>query len=140
VNRLTLIVFGVIFGFGILSGCGQGEYDEVIEYNDQFVSITKEYVNDLNKAENGKEVAKAMNQFADEFKKLIPKMNAVNQKFPELQTMKDLPEELVQSQEEAKAVGMEFASTFMKTMKYAMEPEVAEAQKRMGSIMASMGK
>ena len=139
-KRFALAVFGLILGFGMIIGCGGGEYDEVIEYNDQFVSITKAYVNGLNTAENGKDVAKAMNKFADEFKKLVPKMNEVNQKFPELQQMKDLPKELIESQEEAQAVGMEFASSFMKTMQYAMEPEVAEAQKRMGAIMASMGK
>ncbi len=139
-KRFALILVGLILGFGMLNGCGKGEYDEVIEYNDQFVSITKEYVNGLNTAESGKDVAKAMNKFADEFEKLIPKMKEVNQKFPDLQNTKDLPQELMTSQEEAKAVGMEFASSFMKSMKYAMEPEVAEAQKRMGAIMASMAK
>ncbi len=139
-KRFALILFVLILGFGMINGCGKGKYDDVIEYNDQFVSITKEYVNGLNNAENGKDVAKAMNNYADEFKKLIPKMNEVNQKFPELQNMKDLPKELIESQEEAQAVGMEFASSFMKTMKYAMEPEVAEAQKKMGTIMASMAK
>ncbi len=130
----------MILGFGMINGCGKGEYDDVIEYNDQFVSITKEYVSGLNNADNAKDVAKTMTKFADEFKKLIPKMNEVNQKFPELQTMKDLPKELIESQEEAKAVGMEFASSFMKTMKYGMDPDVVEAQKRLGTIMTSMAK
>lgn len=138
-KRLALILFVILLGVSMLNGCGKGKYDDVIEYNDQFVKITREYIDDLNKADTGKDVAKAMNEFADEFKKLVPKMKEINKKFPELQKMKDLPEELVESQRKAQEVGMDFASSFMKTMKYAIEPEVVEAQKRMGKIMASMG-
>ncbi len=121
-------------------GCGQDKYDELVSYNNQFVEITRDYIDGLNSAQNAEEVAKAMNKYSDEFSVLIPKMQKINEKYPGLLTQKDLPESVVQSQAEATKVGMEFASSFMKTMKYITDPKVAEAQQKMGQMMQSLNK
>ena len=130
----------VIAFMGFVWGCGQDKYDKVVEVNDQFVSVTQEYIDGLNKAESGKDIAKAMNKYADEFKKLGPKMKEISEKYPELMTAKDLPEKIKQSQAKATQIGMDLASSFMKTMKYLADPEVVAAQKRMGEVMQSLQK
>ena len=135
VNKVFVIV--VVF-MGLLWGCGQGKYDDLVKINDSFISITRDYIDGLNKAENGKDVARAMNKYADEFKKLAPKMKEINEKYPDLKNAKDMPEKVKESQAKAQQIGMDFASSFMKTMKYIADPQVMEAQKRMGEIMRSL--
>jgi len=91
VNKVFVIV--VVF-MGLLWGCGQGKYDDLVKINDSFISITRDYIDGLNKAENGKDVARAMNKYADEFKKLAPKMKEINEKYPGLKNAKDMPEKV----------------------------------------------
>ncbi|MCD4675954.1 MAG: hypothetical protein K8S18_08160 [Desulfobacula sp.] len=94
----------------------------------------------MNKAQTGKDVAKAMNKYTDAFKKLVPKMKKINEKYPELMNAEDLPDKVKQSQAKATQIGLDFASSFMKTMKYITDPDVAQAQKRMGEAMQSLQK
>jgi len=123
---------------GLVWGCGQDKYADVVEVNDQFVTVTQDYVEGLNKAQSGKDVAKVMNKYADEFKKLAPKMNDLNTKYPDLAKMKDLPEKIKISQEKAEQMGAAFASSFMKSLQYMGDPEVVAAQERMAGIMQAI--
>jgi len=134
-NKLIVVVI-VLLGF--VWGCGQGKYDDVVEVNDEFISVVQDYIDRLNKAQKGKDIAKAMNKYADAFKKIGPKMKEINEKYPELITAKDLPEKVKQSQAKATQIGMDLASSFMKIMQYMNDPEVVEAQKRMGDAMRSV--
>ncbi len=135
INKLVVIV--IVF-LGFVWGCGQGKYDDVVEVNDRFISVVQNYIDGLNKAQTGEEVAKAMNKYAYAFKKLGPKMKEINEKYPELITAKDLSEKVKQSQAKATQIGMDFASSFMKVMQYMTDPDVVEAQKRMGDAMRSV--
>lgn len=136
-NKMMVVV--IVF-MGFIWGCGQGKYDDMVEVNDKYISVTQNYIDSLNKAETGKEIAKAMDKYADEFKKLGPKMKEINEKYPELMNAKDLPEKLKESQAKAKQMGMDLAASFMKIMKYLNDPQVLEAQQRMGDAMQSVQK
>ncbi|MCK5165216.1 MAG: hypothetical protein KAQ72_15935 [Desulfobacula sp.] len=137
INKLIVVL--IVF-MGFVWGCGQGKYDDVVKVNDEYISVLQDYIDRLNKAQTGKDVAKAMNKYTDAFKKLAPKMKKINEKYPELMNAKDLPEKVKQSQAKATQIGLDFASSFMKTMKYITDPGVAQAQKRMGEVMQSLQK
>lgn len=134
-NRVVVVLMMAV---GLVWGCGQDKYADVVEVNDQFITVTQDYVDGLNKAQSGKDVAKVMNKYADEFKKLAPKMNDLNTKYPDLAKMKDLPEKIKISQEKAGQMGAAFASSFMKSIQYMGDPEVVAAQERMAGIMQSV--
>ena len=125
---------------GFVWGCGQDKYSDMMEVNDQYISVTQTYIDQLNKARTGKDIATAMNKFADEFKKLAPEMKKLSEKYPELMNEEDLPQKLKESQAKATQIGMDLAASFMKIMPHMSDPQVVEAQKRMGEVMQAMSK
>ncbi|MCP3876275.1 MAG: hypothetical protein GY699_24420 [Desulfobacteraceae bacterium] len=139
-KKITRVVAIVMLLTGFFLGCGQDKYDDVVEINNEFIKVTQGYMDGLNKAESGKDVAKAMNKYADEFKKLAPKMKEIQKKYPDLMTAKDLPEKVTKSQAQSTQIGMDLAGSFMKVMKYMTDPEVVSAQQRMGEAMQSANK
>jgi hypothetical protein len=119
----------------VVGGCA-GKYADVKKMNTKFAKITEAYVADLDKADDAKGVAKAMNSFADELEVIWPKMQKLSEKYPELKDNKNPPKALEVSQKEAEAVGKKMAGTFMKTMPYMQDPDVRKAQERMGKVMS----
>jgi len=119
----------------VVSGCG-GKYGDVKKLQGEFGEATEAYVADLEKADDAKSVAKAMNSFADEMEVLWPKMRAISEKYPELEDQENPPKELEASQAEAEAAGKKMAGTFMKIMPHMTNAEVRDAQERLGKIMS----
>lgn len=136
--KKLMIVVMVMMGF--VWGCGQDKYSDMMEVNDQYISVTQTYIDQLNKARTGKDIATAMNKFADEFKKLAPEMKKLSEKYPELMNEEDLPQKVKESQAKATQIGMDLAASFMKIMPHMSDPQVVEAQKRMGEVMQAMSK
>ncbi len=133
----------VFIGFMVLvvfCGCGQGKYDDAVKVNEDFVKITEKYINDLDHAESGADVARAINDFTEKFEQLIPKMNEIHKKYPDMMTSKDLPEKLKKTNERAEQAGVKLASSFMRIMKYMADPEVMEAHKKFAKTMQEMNK
>lgn len=119
----------------LLNGCGGGKYADVIKLNQEYIGLVETYIADLDKAGNAKDVAKAMNRFADGLEKVWPRMEALSEKYPELEDRDNQPEELKASQQEAEALGMKMGGTFMKVMPYMEDPDVQKAQQRLSKIM-----
>lgn len=119
--------------------CG-GQYDDVVEVNQEFVKILEKYSENLEKADNAKDVAAAINDVAEGLEKLAPKMQKLKEKYPDLETNKDLPEKLVQSEKDMERVGQKLAGSFMKLAKYIGDSEVMAAQMRMTKAMQSASK
>jgi len=119
----------------VVSGCA-GKYADVKKVNGRFVKATEAYVSDLEDAGSAKDVARAMNSYADEMEDIWPQMKKLNEKYPELKDQKNPPKELAESQKQAEATGMKMAATFMKIMPYMNDPAVRKAQERQGRIMA----
>ena len=115
-------------------GCGD-KYSAANKMNERFIDLMELYVEDLNKADNAKEVAKAMNRYADSLEDLWPKMQELSEKYPELRDKDNPPEELKESQKRAEEVSRKMAGAMMKTMPYMRDPEVQKAQQRFGAVM-----
>ena len=124
----------LLAGVVLMSGCA-GKYSDVKKLNAEFVDIMKSYVADLEKADSAKEMAKAMNSYADRLEKIWPKMQKQAEKYPELKGGGEMPEELKELQKESTEMGMSMAGTFMKIGPYMRDSEVMKAQERIGKIM-----
>ena len=133
------ILIVLIFSLAVvwIAGCG-GKYSDAVKVNEEFAELTEEYINALEKADNAKAVAKAMNQFSDGFEKLAPRMREISEKYPELKDESNNPKEFQESKRKAEEVGKQFGGTFMKVMPYMKDPEVRAAQKRMSEVMQLM--
>ncbi len=134
--RVLLVFVAMI----IFIGCGGGKYDDAIEINKDFIKITEEYTQDLEKAESGKAVAKAMDNYSAKFAKLAPKMKEIKEKYPDIKNDKDVPAEFREMEEKAQQAGIKLAGSFMKILKYMTDPDVMEAHKKMTQSMLGMNK
>ncbi len=128
----------VLFFVTASVGFAQGKYDELMEYNEQFIQMTQSYIDSINTAESSDAVAKAMNQYTRTFSQIVPKMKALTKKYPELLTETDLPEKVRISQEKAEKLGSDLAASFMKAMQYMDDPKVVQAQEEMSEMMESL--
>jgi hypothetical protein len=83
-------------------------------------------------------MADAIDAYAEKMEEIAPQMKAVIGKYPELKDNAKVPEELKALQERSAAMAEKIPASFMKAMKYVMDPEVQEAQKRLQQAMAKM--
>ncbi len=134
--RVLLLFITMIF----FVGCGGGKYDDAIEVNKDFIKITEDYTQDLEKAESAKDVAKAMDNYTEKFAKLAPKMKEINEKYPDIKNDKDVPAEFREMEEKVQQAGVKLAGSFMKILKYMTDPAVIEAHKKMTQSMLGMNK
>jgi hypothetical protein len=118
--------------------CGD-QYGEAVKVNEQFAEATEEYVLALEKADNAEAVARAMDGYTAKMEKIVPKMKAIADQYPELKTTSEVPESLRVSREKAEAAGAKMAGAMMKLIQYMTDPKVLEAQQRMGKAMSSLG-
>ncbi len=133
-KKVLVAVVVLLVGL-VVSGCGS-KYADVKKTNTKFAKATEAYVADLEKADDAKSVAKAINGYADEMEVFWPKMKALSEKYPELQDPNNVPKQIQASQKESEASGKKMAATFMKLMPYMTDPEVRKAQERLGKIMS----
>ncbi|MCD4655565.1 hypothetical protein K8T06_16715 [bacterium] len=134
-KKTTQILFLSLLTISFLIiGCG-GKYSDAEKIYGEYVVAIEKYVTNLEKADNAKEVAKAVNKFADDMEDLMPRMKKLSEKYPELKDTSNPPEELKETQARADEMGMKMAGSMMKMMPYMKDPEVRKAQERLGSIM-----
>lgn len=130
-----MTLFAVLMAMSLLTvGCS-GKYSEVKQANAEFVDVVEDYVADVDKVENAADAAKAINRFADGMEKVMPKMQALAEKFPELEG-EDLPAELRELQAETEEVSQKMVASMMKIMNYMQDPEVMKAQERLVAMMS----
>ncbi|MGD9367418.1 MAG: hypothetical protein PVH87_17090 [Desulfobacteraceae bacterium] len=129
----------VLLGILVMVGCGgSGDYDEVVAVNTKFIGAMETYLEDVEKADSASAMADAIDAYAEKMEEIAPQMKAVIGKYPELKDNAKVPEELKALQERSAAMAEKIPASFMKAMKYVMDPEVQEAQKRLQQAMAKM--
>jgi predicted nuclease with TOPRIM domain len=134
-KKMMLVLFLTLLTMSFLIiGCG-GKYSEAEKMNKEYIALLEDYVADIDKADNAKNVAKAMNRFADGMEELMPKIRKLSEKYPELKDRSNPPEELKETQKKAEEIGQKMAGSMIKLMPYMMAPEVLNAQKRLAAAM-----
>ncbi len=133
-KRLVLALLCTLAASLLIVGCG-GKYGDAKKVNKEYMDLVRGYINDLDKAENAQDAAKAINRFADGMEALWPKMRALAEKYPELKDRNKVPEELKETQEEAQEMSKKMGSSMMKLMPYMNDPDVQKAQKHLQEIM-----
>ena len=134
-NVAVLMLVGVVL---MAAACGGGKYNDVVEVNTRFVEAMQDYIISLDKATSAKEVAGAINRYADKIETLAPEMKAVRGKFPEVASNEDIPDELKALQQKSEELQQQVVGSYMNMMKYMMDTEVQKAHKRLQEAMMKM--
>jgi hypothetical protein len=137
-RKVTISLTCVLISIFFLCGCSDKKYADVEKATNQSAELMEQYVASLEKAGSAKDVAKAMNSFAEGMKKLQPTMKRLMEKYPELKDSQNPPEELKGVQTRMEDVGKRMSGAMMKIAQYMGDPEVQKAQQEMSSVMMSM--
>lgn len=80
----------------IYTGCKK-KYSDINDTLSELIKMQETYINAIQGAKSADDVAKAINDYADSFTQLRPKIEAFEGKYPELKESKEPPEELKDS-------------------------------------------
>jgi predicted small lipoprotein YifL len=134
-KKVLIAVLSVLVMF-TLAACG-GKYSDALELSEKQLDAMEDYADSLEKAESKEALIAAMEDFAEKMEKLMPKAEALREKYPELYRGEKLPEEFAQLEKKTEAVVTRMTAASMKTMQYMMDPKVQQAMMRMNSAMMS---
>ena len=143
-KKLILMATIGMFLFMATACGGGGKYADAKKVVEEMITVTNDFFNAVEAAEDAQAVAAAIDGYAESMKALAPKMKEMQEKYPELKDMKDedMPAELqgvMKGLEESMKKMMSPESTIAKKMmQYATDPVVQEAQKRMMEAMSAM--
>ena len=128
-----LIIFtALILLFG--AGCKSGKYSDINDALNDLIKIQDEYVTAIQNAKGASDVAKAINNYADSFIKIKPKIESFEQKYPELKLSKEPPEELKGNFDRLQKSAEKLATASMAMLKYLEAPEVQKAIERLKDL------
>lgn len=125
----ALVAF--IVGF-VACGGGGGQFSSEKKVMEKGAKIMEDFLNSMEKADNAKGVAAALNTFADEMEIIKPQMEELQNKYPDLD---DVPEELAPVAKKYEELGMRMMSAMGKIMQYSDDPDVQAAQERLDKAM-----
>lgn len=132
--RTAMLLACSLVAICLSPGCGSNKpYADAEEVFDQYASLIEEYAAALDQADNAQAVAAAVNRFADGMQKLQPAMERISEKYPELETGENVPEELKHLESKMEEVGTKMGQAMMKVMSYMNDPEVQKALERLES-------
>jgi len=96
----------------------------------------------MEKAASADDVAAALNQACDRMEKILPQMQALMEKMPELKNAgpNGLPEALKDLEPRLKASAMKMVGAMMKAMPHMQDPKVQAAQKRFQELGSKLKK
>jgi hypothetical protein len=132
---LTALTF--VIGF-VACGGGGGKYGDAKQAMGDMLNSMEKLAADLDKAEDAKAVASALNTFTGAMEKLKPKIQELEKKYPELNDEANLPPELAEYQTKLAEIGPKFGSAMMKIMQFADDPDVKEANEKFEKIMSDI--
>ncbi|HZX09829.1 MAG TPA: hypothetical protein VFG01_02690 [Acidobacteriota bacterium] len=116
-----------IFLIGLTACGGGGKYSDLLPLVKKFNQETEKFVSEMDKADSAKKVASALTNYNKAMSALRPKMEKIQEKYPELNNMSSPPPELGQEGKKMSEMMMKMGSVMMKTMQYADDPEVKKA-------------
>ena len=88
-RKLLLSLLALTFAMSVGA---QDQYAEVIDLMTAYLEITDKLSTDIEESQGEQQVAEAFNRYADDMEIIMPQMNSMSEKFPELND--DTPEAL----------------------------------------------
>jgi hypothetical protein len=145
--KRTLLIFlltGLLFSTGIQSfgdenAKGNKNYEDAKLVLTDLAVLIEGFVENMNQANQPKDVAKVLDIFSDSMKDLIIKINEIRKKYPELRTEDTHPEELKPLLQRIDKDFPEMMKAYAKVIENIADPAVKEADKKYKEIMSNLG-
>ena len=134
-KKLFVYATAGLFLIGLVA-CGGGSSEKATM--EKMVSVFEDYVTDIEKVESADDVVAAIEKFSAGMEKLKPELQAMKEKYEGKDFMKEPPPELADVSKKLGEVMGRMMGASMKLMKYANDPKVQEAQKKLAEAMAGM--
>lgn len=135
-RAVALSVFTIFF----VAGCGGAKYGDYKDVMNSQIDAMEKFVSSVEKAGSGKEIADALNAYADDMKQIMPRLNDLIRKYPEIMGGEP-PAELKDLLDKSGEASKKFARAMVKvSMKYARDPEVGKALRNIGESMKDLRK
>ncbi|MFC2169829.1 hypothetical protein ACFLRM_04610 [Acidobacteriota bacterium] len=128
---LSIILF---FGF-IACGGGGGKYSDAKKLIQESSDVMGKFIDNMEKAEDGKAVAAAMTTFSNAMSELQPKFEGLELKYPELKDQANPPPEIADEIKKFEELSQRMMSVMTKMMQYTDDPDVQKAQEELGKVM-----
>lgn len=129
---LAALAFGTI-----VIGC-RGGVAEARRLQQQQGQAVERYMAALDKADNAREVAAAINSFAADMERITPRLKRLMDKHPEWKDPARRPAKLKLEDERARDAAAKMAGTLFRIMPYMGDPEVRKAQERLMRVLKQM--
>jgi len=130
----VLVLIGIVL-VGGMAGAQEkqqqtGKYADFKSVMREMIDATYNYIEEMEAAESAEEVASAIEKFALAMKELEPRMDAMDEKYPDISDA-EFPAELAEIMEEYGEMMVSMEAAMMKMFEYMMDPVVQEAMELM---------
>lgn len=133
-KKLVLCLVVGLFLAGLV-GCGSGgKYGEVRDTTEDMIDAMTSFGEEMEKAEDGEEVADAVSDFVDEFAGIRKKIDKLEKEFPEFDINNSLPEELKDLKPKIKEAMMKTMEAMMKIRKFRNDPAVEKIEDKLDKL------
>ena len=141
---LIFLLLGLLFSNGIQSfgdekAKGNKNFEDAKLVLTDLAVLIEGFVENMNKADQPKEVANVLDIFSETMKELIIKINEIRKKYPELKTEDTHPEELRPVLQRIDKDFSEMMKAYTKVFENIADPAVKEADKKYKEVMDSLG-
>lgn len=131
------IMIGLLLFVFLVSGCGSDGSKEAGSIIKAQADVTEEYVNSISDAKSADDVVKALENYTEGLKKLVPDLKAFHEKYPEYAQGK-VPEGVEVDMKRLEELSGKMSGAMMKMGSYMMDPKVQEAMQKMGEEMSKI--
>ena len=126
----------------ILAGCGSDKYADARDIMAEHAQVMEAYITGLESATDAAQCAATIDAYTAGMEKLIPRLKAFQEKYPELVNENNgdpAPAEVEAETKRLEELSARMPAATMNMMKYMADPQVQAAMQRMTQAMEKMG-
>ena len=140
--RTRISLLAILLTLTLLSACGSDKYADARDIMKDHGDVMEAYINGLENATTPSECAATVDAYTAGMEKLIPRLKAFREKYPELaaeNSTTETPAEVEKESERLEELAGRMPAATMNMMKFMGDPEVQAAMQRMSQAMEQMG-
>ena len=130
-KNLIMVVVVCLFFMGLFACGGGDKFAEARATMEEMIDLMNNFGDAIEKAEDGKAVVAAVENFADKFRSLQKKMKEQGKKYPELNDKQNIPQELKDLEVKLDEAGKKMIGAMAKIGQFVSDPEVAKALEKL---------
>ena len=139
---IRIFVVAILLVLSILAACGGDKYADARDIMAEHAQVMEAYITGLESATDAAQCAATIDAYTAGMEKLIPRLKAFQEKYPELVNENNgdpAPAEVEAETKRLEELSTRMPAATMNMMKYMADPQVQAAMQRMTQAMEKMG-